>query len=173
MLGTNETRLFHAQVLHQDNTTFAQVYHFRRRENDILGQSQKEGHAKSRLVDVHFFNMIVSFKDVKKLEIGQKTALFTKNPNKELEALSFSLVYGNNKTLDIIAKEKKEYNIWTQGIEFLLANKQDIKIGMASENTTVNLDIDQEKKKIKEQFEQIGDAYSWGQNEKGACTFLV
>lgn len=62
----------------------------------------------------------VALADVKTLELGQKTHVFLKNKNPQHESLSFSLVY-KNRSLDLVAKDRKEYAIWITGINYLLS----------------------------------------------------
>ena len=120
---------------------------------------------------------IVSLTDVKKICYGQNTAIFQKYKNPDLEGLSFSLLY-RDRTLDIVCKDKQEYHTWVQGITYLLSHMdQIIKKGSTLPTTASSSeskfappslvhDMENEKAKFKEQFERIGDAYTWGQ---GSC----
>jgi len=56
---------------------------------------------------------------VDKLQLGQATSNFARHPTPELARHSFSLLYGK-KTLDLIAKDSNEYEMWTRGLEKLL-----------------------------------------------------
>nr|CAG4717260.1 unnamed protein product [Naegleria fowleri] len=119
---------------------------------------------------------IVSLTDVKKICYGQNTAIFQKYKNPDLEGLSFSLLY-RDRTLDSVCKDKQEYHTWDQGVTYLLSHMEDIlnqkRIAPPTASNEPKFappalvhDMENEKQKFKEQFERIGDAYTWGQ---GAC----
>lgn len=46
----------------------------------------------------------VLLRDVKKLLIGQKSSLFERNKIPEYENISFSLIYGEDRSLDLVCK---------------------------------------------------------------------
>eukprot|EP00948_MAST-09A_sp_MAST-9A-sp1_P001044 g1044.t1 len=51
---------------------------------------------------------------------GQQTALFRKKKRKDLERFSFSLENRRTgRTLDLVASDKKQYDVWTSVLEFL------------------------------------------------------
>ncbi|KAL9649455.1 hypothetical protein ABK040_000694 [Willaertia magna] len=135
---------------------------------------------------------VVSLTDVKKICYGQNTAVFQKYKNPDLEGLSFSLLY-RDRTLDIVCTDRQEYHVWVQGITYLLSNMDKIvqrkkyggqhgstsslsTLSSSNESTDLNssfilptkgIDMAVEKAKFKEQFERIGDAYTWGQGSFG------
>lgn len=55
---------------------------------------------------------------VKGVLVGQRTAIFKKNKLPEYEHISFSVLYGD-KTLDVICKDSREYDIWVVGLRAL------------------------------------------------------
>ncbi|EFC43629.1 RhoGEF domain-containing protein [Naegleria gruberi] len=120
---------------------------------------------------------IVSLTDVKKICYGQNTAIFQKYKNPDLEGLSFSLLY-RDRTLDIVCKDKQEYHTWVQGITYLLSHLDSILkkktvvpvVGNEPKFAPITIvhDMENEKQKFKEQFERIGDAYTWGQGASGS-----
>lgn len=61
---------------------------------------------------------------VKELRRGQRTKSFEKEPWAELEGQSFSLIYGEWKTLDVICDSLEEYHTWTRGLEALIYSRQ-------------------------------------------------
>jgi hypothetical protein len=70
-------------------------------------------------------------KDVREIRLGQKTSVFQKNPVPEYEALSFSLIYGGDRTLDIICKDKKEFETWVGGLKSLTLEPQSVDLSTA------------------------------------------
>jgi hypothetical protein len=63
---------------------------------------------------------------VKEIRLGQKTAIFLKNrENQILESTSFSLIY-SDRTLDIICKDKREFDVWVTGLKSLTIDPQQI-----------------------------------------------
>ncbi|KAL0483141.1 hypothetical protein AKO1_014817 [Acrasis kona] len=125
---------------------------------------------------------VVPLSEVKKIVRGQKTQIFMRYKNPELENLSFSLLY-KNRTLDIVCKDKREYDTWVEGITMLLENqnKPNKRISDAASLDLLGAPITpsqvqpitssndfEDQKKFKEMFERIGDAYTWGQGAKGA-----
>lgn len=117
----------------------------------------------------------VQLKAVKRLMKGQKTQIFERYKNPDLDELSFSLLY-ENRTLDIVCKDKREFIIWVTGITYLLSkaggqpNELSTQTLEKKTSSTINLlqTYAEESKKFKESFSQIGDAFTWGQGTRGA-----
>jgi len=71
----------------------------------------------------------IYIKDIRRVVEGQETEVFQKFQQKVLEKSSFSVVYGNNKTLDLAAKTVDETQLWVRTIKKLVdlyKNKEDI-----------------------------------------------
>jgi alpha-tubulin suppressor-like RCC1 family protein len=114
----------------------------------------------------------VDLKHIKRILLGQKTAIFSRYPNPDIEEISFSILY-ENRTLDIACKDKREYHTWVKGLEYLLSREPRSTPEFPTEKSgvgKVNLlqSSQEESKKFKESFSQIGDAYVWGQGTRGA-----
>ena len=62
--------------------------------------------------------------DIKEIRLGQKTIVFQKNPLPEYEPFSFSLIY-TDRTLDIVCKDKLEFEIWVTGLKSLTVGAAD------------------------------------------------
>ena len=70
----------------------------------------------------------IDLKEVECLQKGQLTASFKKHLQPRLASCSFSLIYGNNKkTLDVIAKNKSSYLIWTEGLLKIIEYNKSVK----------------------------------------------
>ena len=66
------------------------------------------------------------------MRLGQKTPIFAKNPLPEYEQFSFSLLYsagGIERSLDIVCKDKPEFDRWTVGLQYLVDAKGDVDMG--------------------------------------------
>jgi hypothetical protein len=115
----------------------------------------------------------VLLSSVKRLLIGQNTLLFSKYKNKDTESISFSLLY-DNRTLDIVCKDKEEFITWCTGITYLLENpvtdKPHFPLGKEEKNdySVFHHDIKLENKKFTETYARIGDLYTWGESSRGA-----
>lgn len=116
----------------------------------------------------------VQLKAVKRLMKGQKTQIFERYKNPDLDELSFSLLY-ENRTLDIVCKDKKEFITWVTGITYLLSKSNqsnELQVQSLEKKNSSNFNLLQtyaeESKKFKESFSQIGDAFTWGQGTRGA-----
>eukprot|EP01080_Neovahlkampfia_damariscottae_P011639 gene11639-4880_t len=110
----------------------------------------------------------VALKDVRKILLGQQTVIFSRYKNPTLEEISFSLIY-QERTLDIVCKDKREYITWVKGISYLLSRGDLEHPEFPTENNQDNIiDHHEENKKFKETFSQIGDAFSWGSGSRGA-----
>ncbi|EFJ18977.1 hypothetical protein SELMODRAFT_112120 [Selaginella moellendorffii] len=55
---------------------------------------------------------------------GQRTANFQRYPRLEKEYQSFSLIYGNDRSLDLICKDKDEAEVWFVGLKALVSGGQ-------------------------------------------------
>ena len=67
---------------------------------------------------------VVSLSEIKEIRLGQKTLVFQKNPLPEYEPFSFSLIY-DDRTLDIVSKDKAEFNTWVVGLKSLTMDGQE------------------------------------------------
>lgn len=121
---------------------------------------------------------VVHLKDIKKILTGQKTQIFSRYRNPDVENVSFSLLY-RDRSLDIVCKDNREFVVWVQGLSFLLSGGAQKFAAMGLDLSKLDddsgdadgqaiSDLRTEKKKFKEKFERIGDGYSWGQNTRGA-----
>lgn len=59
------------------------------------------------------------FSEVTEVIHGQKTKVFQQNPIPEHKDLSFSLIYARDRSLDLVCKDKREFEVWISGIEAL------------------------------------------------------
>ncbi|CAM6076815.1 unnamed protein product [Sphagnum tenellum] len=55
---------------------------------------------------------------------GQRTAVFQRYPRPEKEYQSFSLIQDNDRSLDVICKDKEEAEVWFFGLEALISGSQ-------------------------------------------------
>jgi len=62
----------------------------------------------------------VLFKNIKDIIIGQNMPKFRRHRAPELARSSFSIIYGDGKTLDLIAIQPREFKIWITGLKELL-----------------------------------------------------
>lgn len=60
---------------------------------------------------------------VSRIVPGQRTAIFHRYPRPEKEYQSFSLIY-NNRSLDLICKDKEEAEVWFVGLKALISRGQ-------------------------------------------------
>ena len=58
----------------------------------------------------------VLISQISEIKLGQKTQNFKRNPLPQFESRSFSLIYGGGRSLDIVCKDKKEFQTWTTGL---------------------------------------------------------
>mmetsp|Transcript_29366 Transcript_29366/g.47412 ORF Transcript_29366/g.47412 Transcript_29366/m.47412 type:complete len:792 (-) Transcript_29366:878-3253(-) len=118
---------------------------------------------------------------IRELRLGQATAVFDRNRRAEQEHLSFSLVY-EDRTLDLVAKERRDYEIWVTGLRVLMtsaATSRDRQVSGNFEDGNVttrsnNLlgsdrDIAAKKTfdKLRQSFVSNGDLFTWGFGGKG------
>lgn len=101
------------------------------------------------------------------LKTGQTTDLFKKYLNPDVENVSMSLLYGKGRSLDLVASDKKEFAIWLTGLRFLLQNGPRANAGDGA-TSNENLIKTIEKSKFDHKFQEIGDSYTWGQNNRGS-----
>ena len=67
----------------------------------------------------------MSVASVEQIIYGQATDNFRRYPNAAMEHLSFSLLHSNySKTLDLTCKSKRDFDLWTKGLEKLLENEK-------------------------------------------------
>ncbi|XP_045803504.1 PH, RCC1 and FYVE domains-containing protein 1-like isoform X1 [Trifolium pratense] len=62
----------------------------------------------------------IKLSTVSKIIPGQRTATFQRYPRPEKEYQSFSLIYNNDRSLDLICKDKEEAEIWFAGLRSLV-----------------------------------------------------
>eukprot|EP01088_Endostelium_zonatum_P020096 TRINITY_DN7243_c0_g1_i1.p1 TRINITY_DN7243_c0_g1~~TRINITY_DN7243_c0_g1_i1.p1 ORF type:complete len:631 (+),score=137.51 TRINITY_DN7243_c0_g1_i1:27-1919(+) len=143
-----------------------------------------------------FSSTSVRIADVKEMRLGQKTVAFKKTKRPELEHLSFSLIYSSNqeKTLDVVCKDKKELELWVTGLKTLItdpssSNNTNNIINSSNNNNnssslsnsasnpkspprllkkqdSVNVEF-RGSKTIVKKVESFNDVYSWGQGSNG------
>jgi hypothetical protein len=58
----------------------------------------------------------VLISQISEIKLGQKTQNFKRNPLPQFESRSFSVLYGGGRSLDIVCKDKKEFQTWTMGL---------------------------------------------------------
>lgn len=113
---------------------------------------------------------------ITELKLGQKTAVFKKNPLPECESRSFSLLY-SGRSLDIVCTDKKLYDIWTTGLQALVGGFSDMRSleeyvslqgkrqsGKADSKITVALGTLRTKVTVSE---NACDLYTWGSGGRG------
>ena len=84
---------------------------------------------------------------IQEIRLGQKTMVFQKNPLPEYEAFSFSLIY-DDRTLDIVCKDKLEFSVWVTGLKSLTVDPQEIKLENASLTASGRMPIESESLSI-------------------------
>ncbi|XP_057294266.1 uncharacterized protein LOC130622774 [Hydractinia symbiolongicarpus] len=117
----------------------------------------------------------VAIHHITELQHGQKTKVFEDNPIPEYEAISFSVLYKQanvQRSLDIVCKDRTEYDTWTVGLQALLDGFDDID-GVKNIVDAVT----EESNKLSLEFGLIGDRlsmkqeecdiYTWGASPKG------
>eukprot|EP01103_Thecamoeba_quadrilineata_P010272 TRINITY_DN2166_c0_g1_i2.p1 TRINITY_DN2166_c0_g1~~TRINITY_DN2166_c0_g1_i2.p1 ORF type:complete len:227 (-),score=40.30 TRINITY_DN2166_c0_g1_i2:146-826(-) len=121
----------------------------------------------------------VRIRDVTELRLGQKTSNFQKQCVPQYEHLSFSLIYGQ-RTLDIVCKDKKEYETWTNALRCLLSttsttapsNSPLTPVGFRPLSTVEGSDeclqvYFRGNTTVVVPRESKNDVYTWGQGENG------
>jgi len=110
----------------------------------------------------------INVADIKEIRIGQNTLVFKKNKKPQYEEVSFSIIYGN-KTLDLVAKNPRERDIWVHGLKVLTLEPH-----LLIEVDSATLDEEERvavkfkgKKTIVEMRESNHDVYAWGQGLNG------
>ena len=58
----------------------------------------------------------VLISQISEIKLGQKTPNFKRNPLPQFESRSFSLIYSGGRSLDIVCKDKREFQTWTTGL---------------------------------------------------------
>ena len=134
--------------------------------------TQKRGGEKLvRSVDVITFQRI---------ECGQKSAVFRRNPKSTLNNLSFSIYYtgegDQEQTLDLVCKDTHEFDTWYHGLQFLCDNKTkigDLDFGDAlspglNRGSSIRLDDDVvTAQDLQKTIKDSTDCYMWGQGAWG------
>ncbi|KAK1551946.1 hypothetical protein Q3G72_007783 [Acer saccharum] len=76
---------------------------------------------------------------ISKIIPGQRTAIFQRYPRPEKEYQSFSLLY-NDRSLDLICKDKDEAEVWFVGLKALITRGSNIKWKIDARNSTTSSD---------------------------------
>lgn len=108
---------------------------------------------------------------VSEIRFGQRTEKFKKNGRPDLAPTSFSLIYGNNESLDIVCADEKEFQRWTSVLEALIEKKLDSKqldVGRMKVREYMNA----KKQKViedneDEKDEGTNDVYGFGNGSDG------
>jgi len=122
----------------------------------------------------------VAIQQIQELVKGQKTKVFQDNPIPEYESLSFSLIYkcGTlSRSLDIVCKDRTEFDCWTVGLEALLDGFSDT-VAVKDFGKSKCLDVtDGKTTKLSLEYGLVGqtvsvredacDVYTWGSSYKG------
>ncbi|XP_065666204.1 uncharacterized protein LOC100209924 [Hydra vulgaris] len=118
----------------------------------------------------------VAIGDIEEVITGQKTKIFEGNPIPEYEAISFSVIYkqGNTKrSLDIVCKDRVEYDIWTVGLQALINGFDNLDglrlmseadLSKADGKLMLELGLFGDRVSVKE---DACDIYTWGASPKG------
>ncbi|XP_066936467.1 uncharacterized protein [Clytia hemisphaerica] len=117
----------------------------------------------------------IDISEIKEIIKGQKTKVFEGNPIPEYEAISFSIMYsfGNQeRSLDIVCKDRAEYDVWTAGLEALRNGFNDLDavssklsdIEDGSSKLSLEFGIISDRVSVKE---DACDIYTWGASTKG------
>eukprot|EP00794_Sanderia_malayensis_P003524 gene3523-4025_t len=122
----------------------------------------------------------VAIQKIQGLVRGQTTKVFQVNPIPEYESLSFSLIYKQGpitRTLDIVCKDRAEFDIWTVGLDALLDGFSDISAVTDFAEKVSCDEVDGNQKKMSLAFGFVGetvsvkedacDIYTWGSSFKG------
>eukprot|EP00005_Dracoamoeba_jomungandri_P003344 CAMPEP_0174255280 /NCGR_PEP_ID=MMETSP0439-20130205/4627_1 /TAXON_ID=0 /ORGANISM="Stereomyxa ramosa, Strain Chinc5" /LENGTH=558 /DNA_ID=CAMNT_0015337397 /DNA_START=161 /DNA_END=1838 /DNA_ORIENTATION=+ len=113
---------------------------------------------------------LVRIEDIKEIRLGQNTKNFKRVKRKEYDNLAFSVIYDDNKTLDIVCKDKRELSIWVIGLETLLYDRDSISLKDADnlhESDTIKLEYKGRRRTKITKREDSNDAYSWGKGKNG------
>ncbi|KAK3003630.1 hypothetical protein RJ639_019629, partial [Escallonia herrerae] len=81
----------------------------------------------------------LELRHVSRIIPGQRTAIFQRYPRPEKEYQSFSLIY-NDRSLDLICKDKDEAEIWFVGLKALIARSSYRKVRSESRCESVSSD---------------------------------
>jgi len=107
--------------------------------------------------------------------MGQNTPNFKRNPIPQYESCSFSLLY-SGRSLDIVCKDKREFDVWTTGLQALMNgfNNPDAvethvsqhvrRQTMTDDKLKVSLGTLKTKVVVKE---NACDLYTWGAGTRG------
>lgn len=127
--------------------------------------------------DVSESSVLIS--QITEMKLGQTTPIFKRCPVSGYESLSFSLLYGD-RTLDIVCKEKREYEVWTTALGILLSKKDRDNYQALQKS----LESFQEKKRSTASYDKLSisvgtikttvqvldvacDLYTWGSGVRG------
>jgi len=119
---------------------------------------------------------LVRFTEIVEVVRGQTTKVFQQNPIPAHKELSFSLIYGKEKkSLDLVCKDRREFEVWFNGIEAL-------RKGSVTQSQLEDLrksSDGNEKDKLQVVFEDkfgfskvviredASDVYTWGEGKYG------
>jgi len=68
----------------------------------------------------------INVKSIQKILKGQQTEVFKKSEQKQLEVASFSVIYNENDTFDVVAKGQDEATLWVETLTALLGKKANL-----------------------------------------------
>ncbi|XP_019854073.1 PREDICTED: ultraviolet-B receptor UVR8-like [Amphimedon queenslandica] len=117
----------------------------------------------------------VLISQITEIKTGQVTPVFLKNPIPQCEAVSFSLLY-SDRSLDIVCKDKKEFDTWTTALKALIVDKYDNKEAVSAKLVEMRGSIVSEDR-LEVQLGTIKtkvllkdnscDLYLWGGGDRG------
>lgn len=124
---------FDALKLMKEGTSFLKygqwgIPHFRpfrlSQDNTKIIWSSKNKSKESTQIEIHRIRKIIT---------GQQTKTFQRQAAPELARASFSIIYDNDKTLDVVAKNHTDHSVWVQGLQALIEAAQNNEVqGIAS-----------------------------------------
>eukprot|EP00033_Pygsuia_biforma_P002197 GCRY01002435.1.p1 GENE.GCRY01002435.1~~GCRY01002435.1.p1 ORF type:complete len:616 (+),score=164.16 GCRY01002435.1:108-1955(+) len=104
---------------------------------------------------------------VSSILLGQKSNIFERNKVVGYENISFSLLYAvknESRSLDIVCKDKHQYDVWLTGLRYLIQEAQKNDSKPSAPNTVV---LQAPTASPVDQKESGGDLYIWGNGDKG------
>jgi alpha-tubulin suppressor-like RCC1 family protein len=115
----------------------------------------------------------VLISEITEIKYGQVTPVFLKNPIRQCESFSFSLLY-SDRSLDIVCKDRKEYDTWTTGIKALLDGFNDLEavneklkmISYTTQGSNLEVQLGTIKTTVKVNSNTC-DLYMWGAGSQG------
>lgn len=115
----------------------------------------------------------VLISEITEMKMGQVTPIFQKNPLPQCEGVSFSLLY-SDRSLDIVCKDKKEFETWTVALQALLNGFNDqeaidqmlIEQGGVTGEDKIQVQLGTMKTTVLVK-ENSCDLYLWGAGDRG------